>query len=236
MKRGPRPKGTVVLSWSPHFAYAIGLLAADGCLSKDGRHIDFTSKDRSQAVLFKKCLGLPAKISVKYSGSGNLAYCVQFSDVLFYHFLQSIGLSPAKSKTISRVLVPDEYFIDFLRGYFDGDGSSFSYYDSVFRNSYRFYISFTSASPKFIAWLRAKINSALSVRGSVGHNRNNPYVQLRYSKQDAVVISKNMYYAAGLPCLGRKHLKIQRSLRIMKQCRGGEIGRRAAFRTLWGNP
>lgn len=231
MKRGPKPKGKVEIRWSPHFAYAIGLLTADGCLSKDGRHIDLTSKDKAQIILFRKCLGITTKISTKRSGSGNLAYCAQFSDVLFYKFLQQIGLSPAKSKTISHVAVPREYFIDFLRGYFDGDGSSFSYYDPVFEKSYRFYISFTSASPLFVDWLRARISDALKIKGALGYNRNNPYIQLKYAKKEAVIISKSMYYAEGLPCLKRKYLKISRSLRIISGRRGGEIGKHASFRS-----
>ena len=215
MKRGSRPKGQVVIAWSPSFAYAIGLLTADGCLSKDGRHIDLTSKDKAQIVLFKKCLGLTVKVGKKYSGNGNLAYHTQFGDVLFYRFLVSIGLTPAKSKTISQVLVPEEYFIDFLRGYFDGDGSSLSYFDRVFQKSYRFYISFTSASPMFVDWLRGRISDVLKISGAIARNRNNPYLQLKFSKKEAVILSKSMYYADGLPCLRRKYLKIQRSLRII---------------------
>ena len=141
-KPGPKPKGKVETRWSPEFAYAIGLLTADGCLSKDGRHIDLTSKDKAQVLLFKKCLGLATKVGRKYSGAGNLSYHTQFGDVLFYRFLEGIGLTPAKSKTISSISIPRGYFLDFLRGYFDGDGSSYSYYDSVYKKSYRFYISF----------------------------------------------------------------------------------------------
>lgn len=40
-----KPKGKPV-KWSPKIAYAVGLITTDGSLSKDGRHIDLTSKDR----------------------------------------------------------------------------------------------------------------------------------------------------------------------------------------------
>ena len=33
------------VSWNKNLAYAVGLITTDGCLSKDGRHIDLTSKD-----------------------------------------------------------------------------------------------------------------------------------------------------------------------------------------------
>ncbi len=231
MKRGPKPKGSVKIKWSVQFAYAIGLLTADGCLSKDGRHIDFTSKDKAQVLLFKKCLKLTTKVGLKYSGAGNLAYHTQFGDVLFYKFLLKIGLTPAKSKTLSHISVPNKYFCDFLRGYFDGDGSSFSFYDRVFKKSYRFYVSFTSASPLFVDWLRSEIFKVLKVKGTIAHNRNNPYLQLKYSKKEAVIISRKMYYSRAVPCLERKCLKIMRSLSIIERRRGGEIGKHASFRS-----
>ncbi|MBM3272668.1 hypothetical protein FJY94_05370 [Candidatus Kaiserbacteria bacterium] len=231
MRPGPKPKGSVRLEWSPDFAYAIGLLTADGCLSKDGRHIDLTSVDIEQALLYKKCLGIDTKISTKHSSAGNRAHCVQFSDVLFYQFLMGIGLSPAKSKTLTSVSVPGEYFRDFLRGYFDGDGSSYSYQDPVFPNSFRFCISFTSASPRFVSWLQDRIAEDVGVRGFVSKNSNTPYVQLKFAKADSVRLSAYMYYADDLPRLERKYLKIQRSCGIIVRRRGGEIGRHATFRS-----
>lgn len=165
--------------------------------------------------MFKKCLGLTTKVSEKSSGSGNLAYHTQFGDVLFYQFLLNIGLAPAKSKTISSVSVPKKYFLDFLRGYFDGDGSSYSYYDPVYKKSYRFYISFTSASPKFFDWLRLEINDSLGIKGYLGCNRNNPYVQLKYSKKEAVVLAGGMYHSKDLPYLRRKYVKIMKSIHVI---------------------
>lgn len=40
-----KPQGKPI-TWSPEIAYAVGLLTTDGSLSIDGRHIDFTSKDK----------------------------------------------------------------------------------------------------------------------------------------------------------------------------------------------
>src|SRR3989338_6559032 len=231
MRRGPKPKGQVTVGWSPQFAYAIGLLTADGCLSSDGRHIDFTSKDQDQVETFKECLKLKVKIGLKSSGTDKTYYHVQFGDVLLYAFLESIGLSPAKSKTISSVLVPDAYFSDFLRGYFDGDGTSYSFYDPVFPQSYRFYVSFISASSAFIDWLRGRINGLVGGRGHLSAWAGRNHTQLRYAKRESITICQYMYQREGSPFLRRKYLKIQRSLRIISQCRGGEIGIHANFRS-----
>ena len=231
MKRGPKPKGKVKLVWSPKFAYAVGLLTADGCLLNDGRHIDFTSKDIEQVETFKKCLGLKVKTGVKHSGIGNPYTRVQFGDVLFYKFLTEIGLSPAKSKIISAVYVPEEYFTDFLRGYFDGDGTSYSFYDSIFPKSFRFYISFMSASPTFIGWLRAQIQRHVGLKGYISRYSNSDYLQLKYSKYEAIVLARFMYQNKSTFYLKRKYLKILASLRIIGQRPGGEIGIHATFRS-----
>ena len=49
-------------TWSPELAYAIGLIATDGNLSKDGRHISFRSSDLEQIKNFQRCLQLSNKI------------------------------------------------------------------------------------------------------------------------------------------------------------------------------
>ncbi len=217
--------------WSPDFAYVVGLITADGCLQKDGRHIDLTSKDLEQVATFKRCLGLTVKIGKKKSGIGNEYYRIQFGDVLFYQFLVRIGITPAKSKTILSVQVPDEYFADFLRGYFDGDGTSYSFYDSLFPKSYRFYISFMSASPKFINWLRKRLDELAGVKGHLSHSLGKDYVQLKYAKKEAIVLFEYMYYDTNVTALQRKYLKIKRTMSIIGGRRGGEIGKRTAFRS-----
>ena len=51
-KRGPKPgfnaRKRVSEEWNSNLAYAIGLLASDGCLSPPGHLIDLTSKDPEQ--------------------------------------------------------------------------------------------------------------------------------------------------------------------------------------------
>ena len=150
-----KPLGKVKIEWSPNFAYAIGLLATDGNLSSKGRQFDFTSNDLEQIKNFKTCLGLQNKIGQKISGSsGNKSFRIQFGDVLFYQFLLSIGIMPNKSKIIGEVMIPDEFFFDFLRGHFDGDGTFYSYWDPRWRSSFMFYTVFISASKNHIAWLQ----------------------------------------------------------------------------------
>jgi hypothetical protein len=51
----------VKIKWSSNFAYAIGLIASDGCLPKDGSHISFHSKEVELINKFKYALNLDNK-------------------------------------------------------------------------------------------------------------------------------------------------------------------------------
>ena len=214
-----KPLGRVKFEpWSPELAYAIGLIVTDGNLSNDGRHMELTSKDRPQLLTFMECLGIKVKIGHKISGfTGRQTTHVQFGDINFYHFLLSIGLMPNKTKILGKMKIPDEYFFDFLRGHFDGDGSSYSYWDPRWRSSFMFYISFISASKKHIDWLQRSILRLAKVKGHISHSKSSIVYQLRYAKTEALVIYKKLYYSKDVVCLKRKLLKINRTLSIINR-------------------
>jgi hypothetical protein len=218
-KRGPQPKGKVTLKWSANFAYAIGLLVTDGCLYNDGRHISFVSKDLQQVENYIKCLDIKSKIGTSQSGyKKTKAFRVQISDVDFYNFLISIGVTPAKSKTIREVKIPRDYFLDFLRGSFDGDGSFYSYWDPRWRSSHMFYLTFASASLAHIEWLRLEINKRLKTLGHISKSKiAGSIYSLRYAKKEALEIIAKMYYNPRVVCLSRKWLKIQKAILIEKK-------------------
>ncbi len=217
--RGPKPRRRKPIEWSANLAYAIGLLVTDGSLSKDGRHIVLVSKDIEQLQTFKRILGLKNSIGETHSGyTGKPTTRVQFGDVRLYEFLLLIGLMPNKTKVIGKVRVPDKYFFDFLRGHFDGDGSSYSYLDPRWRSSFMFYVSFLSASEKHISWLRSTLQRLLGVQGHISKNDLHCAMALRFAKHEAIKVVKAMYQNSG-PCLSRKRLKIRKTLRIIGQSR-----------------
>jgi len=113
-----------LIKWNPEIAYAVGLIATDGSLSSDGRHLILVSKDISLLKTFKKCLGLKNKIGLRRSGYTGRKNChhVQFGNVILYKWLLNIGLMPNKTKIIGALRIPNQYFFDFLRGHLDGDG------------------------------------------------------------------------------------------------------------------
>ena len=213
-KRGPKPKRVVSEKWTPELAYAIGLLATDGGLSPRVYLIDLTSKDREQLENYRRCLNISTPITKKWSGAGNQYLRVQFKNVFFYNFLISVGLTPAKSKTLGPVTIPDKFFFDFLRGVFDGDGCTYSYFDPRWRSSFMIYSSAASSSPDFIVWLQKTIAERLSIRGHITTTPKKHY-QLRYAKTESLKLLKKMYRRYDCVCLSRKRLKIEKMLGII---------------------
>ncbi len=214
---GRKPSRKEEIQWSSNIAYAVGLIATDGCLSGNGKNIDLTSKDREQLENFLICIEKNVPISTKASSFALKPIThVQFSDVVLYRFFLSVGLTPRKSLTIGALKVPDEYFFDFLRGSYDGDGCFYSYFDPRWKSSFMFYLSFTSASPKHILWLRATIVRLCSVKGHVTQvGKRTLMTNLRYAKKEATIVLSHMYPSSSVLCLTRKRLKIIRALGIV---------------------
>ena len=203
--------------WNNNLAYAIGLITADGCLNKDGRHIWFSSKDSELIEKFKKSLKLSNKIG-KYARGGETEkryFCITFGDINFYNFLNNIGLTSAKSKIIKYVKIPRPYFPDFLRGLFDGDGTFYTFRDTRWPNSFSFKLSIASASLDFIVWLKTILTKYYGVKGYI-HKGAGVY-NLEYVKGDSKKISKIMYGRPNILYLSRKYSKIMTALEEDKE-------------------
>jgi hypothetical protein len=214
-KRGPQPKRIIDEKWSANLAYAIGLIATDGCLSSNGLLIDLTSKDREQLLNFSKCVGVDFKIGSKWNIKGDECLRIQFKNRIFYDFLLSIGITPKKSLTMGKLKIPGKYFFDFLRGCFDGDGSFYSYWDPRWRSSHMFYLTFSSASRVHILWVQQEIYKSLFIKGHISKSqRKESIYSLRYAKKEAMEIIKKMYYNPDVICLSRKRKKIENTLDV----------------------
>lgn len=194
--------------WSPAIAYSVGLMASDGCLQSDGRHLDLTSVDIEQLQNFSRAIGRELPISPKHNKSHTDAYRVQFSDVAYYDFLLSIGLTPRKSQTIERLNIPDEHYSHFLRGLFDGDGTTYAYFDPRWKTSFLYYIGITSASKTFLEILSGCNTNLFGTVGKSIRSGKRAYI-LTYGKRDSYKLYLAMYEDAGSLFLTRKRVKLE---------------------------
>ncbi len=127
-----------------------------------------------------------------------------------------IGLSPRKSKTIGSLKIPKKYFFDFLRGSFDGDGSSYSYWDKRWASSFLFYLNFASASLGHLVWIRKVIKELTGSKGHINSSSSVRAYQLKYAKTEAKIIFSKMYYSKNVPMLERKFKKVYNTLTLDK--------------------
>ncbi|OIP60385.1 MAG: hypothetical protein AUK19_00145 [Candidatus Moranbacteria bacterium CG2_30_45_14] len=193
-------------TWSPSLAYIIGIIATDGNLSPDQRHIVITSKDGDLLLLIRDNLKLTSKVGKKSRGtSKEKKYStLQIGDKNFYNFLLSIGLTQKKSKTIGKLSIPKQYFSHFLRGCIDGDGNISSSSHPESRHQ-QLRIRLYSASTKFLLWIETELNKQLSLSGGWIYTSPDKILgALSYGKADSTKILHFIYNDKGDLFLERK--------------------------------
>jgi DNA-binding CsgD family transcriptional regulator len=182
--------------WTPGLAYAVGLLTADGNLSRETNTVAFYSTDWEQILNFRACLQLGeiTKILERDREGYKRLYTVPFCDRAFRAFVDKVGLMPNKSKKLGRLAIPRQVFVDYCRGCWDGDGSWYIERD----NSEYLHTNLTSASRPFLEWVKRVIKAQTGLHGGISGT------QLYYNGPKAVALGRWMYYAPGLPVLSRK--------------------------------
>jgi hypothetical protein len=211
--------GAVPLVWTGDLAYVVGLMATDGNLSRDGRHLSISSQDVDLLQTVRRCLNLRASITP----CSRLGRChhVQWSDRMLYDWLLTIGLMPAKSLRLGPLAIPDEYFRDFVRGCIDGDGSIVTYVDrfNAPKNPKyvydRLFVSIVSASPRFLRWIQLDV---LRLHGLSGHltvrrsQEHHDLWRLRWAKRESHSLLTWIYYTPNVPALRRKRERAERAM------------------------
>lgn len=213
--RGPKVDRNRNFEWSPELAYAVGLIATDGNLSPDGRHMTMTSKDRDLLETIRTCLSVTTSITTTLNP--RLVYRLTWGDKRFYDWLLGIGLMPAKSLRLGLLTIPDQYFADFMRGCVDGDGSIVTYtdrYNMVKSEKYiyeRLFVVLVSASGPFLDWVQTSLRRLINLQGALfsrepGNGRATMWT-LKFAKHESIRLLNWMYYTPTLPCLARKRAK-----------------------------
>lgn len=175
--------------------YLVGLITSDGSLSKDGRHIDITSKDRNYLLGLKELTGLQNNVTAKSNPKNQAAYRIQFANRDFYDFLLNIGLMPRKSLILKEIKVKEHYFADFTRGMIDGDGCIRSWIHPT-NCARQWSLRIYSGSEEFLKWFSNKIELYFGARGKIykESSREGTKFILKYGKMAAESVLKNCYY------------------------------------------
>lgn len=189
--------------------YIVGYIVADGNLSSDGRHITIVSKDIEHLIKIQSALQIDCDIGMfARGGSKDKKYGrLQFSNVNFYRWLQSINIGPNKSLVQGPVNLDSKYIGDFVRGVIDGDGSIYTWRHSS-NGIIQWAVTIASASTHLIEWIRGIILKYYEIDGKIHtievKDKSTMY-QLKFGKIAAQVLLRSIYYPNCL-CLERKRL------------------------------
>jgi len=210
-RRSSSPASTV---WTPTLAYAVGLLATDGCQT-DGRHLAFPSADRELVEILLGCLGKSNKIAEVRTRTGGTVYKTQIGDVALCRWFLTVGVTPRKSLTLGPLNVPDEYVPECVRGLLDGDGDITNFTHAPTKKTYpnyryeRIVVGFNSASRAHLEWLRKKLEAHIHAPGWLGVKaataERHEFLTLRYGKRDGLRLLPLLYRDPDVPRLERKY-------------------------------
>jgi intein-encoded DNA endonuclease-like protein len=195
-------------SWSHDMAYILGFLFADGniVVTKRGTHfVSLYSADKEIVQAIQKCFKSDHVISARTSQTG-VVYRIQIGSKEWFSDLCALGLFPNKTKRMELPTIPDDFFGDFVRGYFDGDGNVWSGYIHKKRpiSLLTLRTSFTSGSHNYLVSLKNELRRHGVSGGSIFVSKTKHFSRLTFSLGDTLKLYKIMYNAPHKLYLKRK--------------------------------
>lgn len=193
-------------------AYWIGFIAADGCLQATGNNptpnvlsFNLNICDKNHLEKFKTFCDSSAQIteyisSVGYGAGTTMAH-LEINSRKLVSDLETYGLCRAKSTILKPPLIASEFYLDWIRGYIDGDGSI-----SILNNG--------NAQISIVGTLEVLefINQILNDNKpkKLYHPKKNPLIntyQLAYGGRQTIVKKLHLLYDNASSYLDRKYNK-----------------------------
>lgn len=200
---------------SPEKAYWLGFIYADGWVvyseirrtyelgiqlkSTDWRHLE--KFNQSLGGAHKIVFGSEDKYIAGYNNMSHTEYALlriyskQIVSDLINH-----GVVQNKTKALDFPRVQD-YFVDFLRGYFDGDGCLY-----IAQRTSQSQVSFTCANRKFLEYICQVLRDQYSIIGHI-YSENDRKNRIQLFGADMRRLLLLMYEDPGAVYLDRKHQK-----------------------------
>lgn len=109
-------------------AYVLGFMFADASVDKKSNKIHVAVKQSDKEILEQIVVAMHSNYPVSVFGrnhgfEGERLAHLQIYSATLKSDLMSLGVIPNKTYSMAFPVVPDGYLRDFVRGYFDGDGS-----------------------------------------------------------------------------------------------------------------
>lgn len=171
--------------WSVDMAYCLGFIAADGHVWKERPFLTIciSNKDHECLDYIKNCISPNTKIR---NGQHNtIQICINSKRI--WKDLNKYGINHNKSEYMRLPKIPNKFLGDFLRGYFDGDGSIWESVDNR-RTKTRHNSSLASSCEIFLLdiWKVIKI-------GRIRKHSSKKCYYLEFSQNDTLKLKDILY-------------------------------------------
>jgi len=199
-------------------AYWLGMIAADGHISKNGTlYLNFSEKDLKHLEKFKRHIKTDRPIKTRTKVIGDKTFHSKRITVCSKQFTKNLednGIPRgAKSLILKPPILQKDLIRHWIRGYFDGDGS---FGLNSERPNFIFGVTGTKTVLEFI---RDYFNECLNLNFSHIYHRKKHHeaiyrFQVRGNNQ-VYLICKEIYRGSTI-CLNRKHKKFKQLLKLRK--------------------
>jgi intein-encoded DNA endonuclease-like protein len=189
-------------------AYFLGFIAADGSVFKSANgKVTFSLQLQSLDIeilnkLSEELAGdtsLVGNIHTRENGSSTTD--VRFSDEIFTSSLIKLGIGFNKTENLDWISLSEEFMRDFIRGYFDGDGSVYISSGKVFGN----FVGNKIFLPKLRNYLFE--NGVLPTKYSIVDRGN--FCSFHFGGRGSNRLLYEYMYYDGCFCLERKKIKFE---------------------------
>lgn len=191
---------------NPNVAYVLGFLAADGTISSKSNCLKITVAERDSELLekFKEEFEYDGKVKHNVNNKGYSIATLEINSAIYKEDLKKYNIVPNKTFTFSIPdTIPNEFLIDFIRGYWDGDGTICTAGKSAIRSS--LCSARKETLEQILNFLEDKYNiPKVSVQTTM---RKNPLYYIQYSNNSTKKLFKAFYYKEELLYLKRKYEK-----------------------------
>lgn len=204
-------------------AWLLGFLAADGYLPVgNGAHnritISLTEIDKEVLELIKEELEYEGLINEYESSDGYPFVSLSFTSKLLREKIESYGIVNNKTFRLNHLPenLPKEYTLDFIRGFFDGDGSIFA-----LEKEKKIGMNFTCASETFLQEIAKYLSKEFNVSAPKINSCQRTHIiyDMRYYKKDSIILGDKFYnhnYLA-LPRKQKKYFELIEKFSMLRK-------------------
>jgi len=181
-------------------SYILGYITADGCVCKrkdrkNSYTLNITSKDKDNLLKMGKNLSQDCSISIKYNSQRMPYSQIQISNREICGDLISLGVSSKKNYNSDFLKIPEKFFPDFTRGFFDGDGTVYIY---KVNGTPQIKAGFVSPNLPFITEFNKQLCGAIGIQSKAVHksrakNKKVPLYNICFYIDDCDKLANFMY-------------------------------------------